>query len=182
MSRKTSEFTVGTEGRDKGKKFLLTEMGVADAEAWGYQALSVMLKSGMDVPADAMLGGMAVAATYGVKAFLAGPYAEVGPLLERLLACVQIIEPAVTRPLFHDDVEEIETRVRLRDEVIRLHVNFSPIDRLLEMATIIMAQKLASLGGSSQTSPDLSEPSSEAARPRSKSAKSSTRSKTPTTS
>ncbi len=179
--RKTTQLVIEREGRDKNKRFLITEMSAADAEAWGFQALGIMLKSGMDVPADAMFGGMAAAATYGVKALFAGPYGEVGPLLDRLLACVQIIEPATTRQLTPDDVEEIATRVRLRDEVIKLHVNFSPLDNLLEMASIIMAMKLET-GGSTPTPEGSLEPSSAPAKPRSKSAKNSIRSKTLTTS
>ena len=169
MARKTAEVVIDADGRDKGRAFIIMEMSAADAEAWAIEALGVMLKSGVDIPESALATGMAGIAVYGVRSLLAGPYAEVGPLLERLMACVKIKEPALPlgRSLTPDDIEEISTRFRLRDEVIKLHTGFSPAAGLLEVvaATIL---KTAETGGDMKTLPEPSEPSSPAARRRSK--------------
>ncbi len=180
MSRKTFEVTIDTAGRDFGKTFLLTEMSAADAEAWGIEALGVMLRGGMDIPEDALRGGMAAIATYGVRALFAGNYGEIAPLLARLMACVQIKEDAVTRPLTEFDIEEIPTRIKLRDEVIRLHVGFSLAEKLLEMAAMLMA--MSATGGNSPTSDPSPEPLSPAASPRSRNSRRTSALKTPTTS
>lgn len=50
------------------------------------------------------------------------------PLLEEMWACVQIMpdssKPHVVRNLIEQDIEEIATRIKLRAEVWKLHVDF----------------------------------------------------------
>ncbi|MEG4669546.1 hypothetical protein UXP85_25165, partial [Enterobacter cloacae] len=50
------------------------------------------------------------------------------PLLDELMKCVQAVpNPAdqnIKRPLIDDDTEEVMTRLKLRGEVFKLHVDF----------------------------------------------------------
>ena len=169
--RKTIDVTIDADGRDKGKSFKVTELPAAQAEAWAIRAMGVMFKSGVEIPESALSTGMAGIATYGIRSLLAGPYGDVGPLLDEIMSCVTRIEPAIPngRPLTPDDVEEVSTRFRLRDEVIKLHTGFSPAAALLEMAAATLAKTADT--GSSSTSPEPSEPSLRPARRRSSSSK-----------
>jgi hypothetical protein len=138
VARKSVEVRITAEGRDKGKTFFLTEMSAASAEAWAIRAMGAMARAGSDISLETLAGGagsMTVLVAAGMKAFLAAPWEDIEPLLAELFGCVQIQpdpgHPEVRRPLVGDDVEEIDTRIRLRDEVIRLHVGFSLADTLL---------------------------------------------------
>jgi hypothetical protein len=46
------------------------------------------------------------------------------PLLDEMFACVQITEPKITRSLTPDDIEEVTTRLKLREEVLQIHLGF----------------------------------------------------------
>ena len=120
----------GRENRDAGKRFLITEMSAVAGEAWAIRALGAMVRGGIEIPpevAKAGMGGLAIMfPLVGAKAFLSAPFEETKPLLDQLLDCVQIVEPAITRRLLDTDIEEIMTLVRLRNEAIELHTGFSP--------------------------------------------------------
>lgn len=129
MGRHTKVITIGDEGRDKGKTFLLTEMAASQAEKWAMRALLAVGKSGIDIP-DYIAGtGMAGLAVLGIKAMAGVTFAEAEPLMDEMMACVRIIpdirnNPDFTRVLIEDDIEEVATRVRLRSEVFALHTGF----------------------------------------------------------
>ena len=57
------------------------------------------------------------------------PFAQAEELLGVMWACVQIIpdpgNPSVIRSLVEDDIEEVATRLRLRSEIIKMHLGFS---------------------------------------------------------
>lgn len=122
--RKTNQITF-SEGRDKGKTFLLTEMGAVQAEKWAARALLAVAKSGVDLPENLAGAGMAGLAVLTFKALSGVTFAEVEPLLDEMMACVQIVEPAMTRSVTLDDIEEVSTILRLRAEVFTLHTGFS---------------------------------------------------------
>ena len=48
MARKTATYIVESEGRDKGKQFLLTEMAVAKAEDWAIRAMLALVAVNRD--------------------------------------------------------------------------------------------------------------------------------------
>lgn len=123
--RKTKTVTIDAEGRDKGKSYLITEMPASQAESWAMRAMSAMSRSGVAIPDEVMAGGIVAFTMVGLRAFMAAPWADVGPLLDELMGCVQRVEPAITRSLVESDIEDIGTRMRLRDEVLQLHVGFS---------------------------------------------------------
>lgn len=128
MARKTLTYTVTADGRDKGKTFLITEMGAAQGEEWGARALFTAMNCGVEVPDELLSSGLAGLAALGMKSLNRVPYDLVKPLFDEMMGCVQIIpdraNPAFVRPLIDDDVEEISTRLMLRKATITLHLDF----------------------------------------------------------
>lgn len=128
MARKTSNFTIKEEGRDKGKTFVLTEMSAYKAEQWAMKALLALMNSGVQVPEGFEKMGMAGVAEIGIRA-LAGLKWEIAePLLNEMLTCVRIMpditKPHVVRDLIEEDIEEVKTLLTLRSEVWKLHTDF----------------------------------------------------------
>lgn len=135
--RKTEEWTA-TDGRDAGKRFLITEMSSAASERWARRALHCMGKSGVDIPPELLFAGMAAVAVIGLRALVAAPTVDVDALMDEMMDCVQIIEPALTRKPTEDDIEEPLTIVRLRDEVFKLHTGFSLAGVLSQASAFLM--------------------------------------------
>jgi hypothetical protein len=129
MARKVSKFTVQTEGRDKGKLFVLTEMSASRAEDWGIRALLALASSGVELPDDVQGMGMAGIAVMGIQALSGMRYEAAKPLLDEMFECVEICpepsKPNVVRALIEDDIEEPGTRLQLRKAILELHVDFS---------------------------------------------------------
>lgn len=138
MSRKTARVTITAQNRDQGKTFELTEMDAAAGEDWAWRALFAMGKSNPDIPLDSINAGWAVVALVGIRALLSAPYADAKPLLEEMFACVQIVQPNGVRALVTGDIEEISTRLFLRDEVFKLHANFSFAEILSTFQSVYM--------------------------------------------
>lgn len=127
MARKTKIVPITTEGRDFGKTFLLTEMPASQAEKWATRALLLAAHSGVNIP---QVQGMAAIALVGIQTIMNGvDFKELEPLLDEMFDCIQIIpdlkKSAFARPLIEDDIEEVMTRLQLRDEVLELHLGFS---------------------------------------------------------
>lgn len=136
MARRTETLPVTADGRDQGKLFHLTEMPAAQAEDWAIRAFLALARSGVEVPEDVEAAGFAGIATMGLRAFGGMTYADAKPLMDEMLAsCVQIVpdpgKPLVMRGLVDDDTEEVATRLWLRAEVLKLHVDFSKVAALL---------------------------------------------------
>ncbi len=127
MARKVIDYTIETEGRDKGKVFQITEMSAAQAERWALRAFQAMAKGGVDVP-DLIGAGMAEFAIAGIRGLSYASYHEVEPLLAEMMACVRIKpdanNPSVVRDLIETDIEELKTRLDLRAEWLNLHTGF----------------------------------------------------------
>ena len=126
--RKTVDVRITDEGRDHGKTFMITEMPAAKAEKWAARALLALAKSGVDI-GDVEGAGMAGLAMKGFKALGSVDWDMAEPLMDEMLTCVAIkpdpSKPALTRPLFEGDIEEVTTLVNLRVRIFNLHVNFS---------------------------------------------------------
>lgn len=132
MSRKTVDITIDGDNRDKGKVFRLTEMPASRAERWAARALVALLNANPDVddlphPSQGMAGLAGVVNRLGSLA-----WDEVQPLYDELLSCVEYElpdKPGVRLPLTPQTldayVEEASTLLRLRLEVVGLHVGFS---------------------------------------------------------
>lgn len=127
MARKELFYTE-TKGRDAGKVFYIREMSAAQAEWWAIRAGMAMARSGVDLPDNFADMGIAAMAGTGLKMVSQIPPAEAKPLLDELMDCVQCVPDAsnqnIKRRLIDDDIEEIATRLKLRSEVFKLHVDF----------------------------------------------------------
>lgn len=131
--RKTETVTITAEGRDKSKRFLITEMPALKAERWAFRALLALAHAGVEMPEDAQSGGMQSIAMLGVKALNNLDFNEARPLLDEMWTCVQILpdpkNPEIVRPLLlvgeeGDDIEELATILMLRERIFRLHTDF----------------------------------------------------------
>ena len=131
MARKVSTFTVESEGRDKGKKFLLTEMPATKAEDWAIRVMLALGSANVDIPDGALQLGMAALAEIGLKKLFAVNAADIKPLLAELMECVEFIpnpqKPQVKLgyPMFENQVEEVSTLLMLKWQVLSLHLDFS---------------------------------------------------------
>src|SRR5262249_21788582 len=102
-------------------------------------------------PANMMGAGMAAIMVVGLKALAVIPSVEAFALMDEMMTCVTIIRDKshleVASPLLEGDIEEVWTRMRLKDEVIELHTGFSLAGAM---------QKLTSTSAEQTTSPDSS--------------------------
>lgn len=125
MALKQKEIIIES-GRDKGKKFLITEMPAYKIDDWAMRVLLALAGAGIDV-AEAQDGLMGLARV-AFQALGKIPSEVSLPLLNELLDCVQIIPNGTTipRPLDLDlnDIEDFQNLWRFRKEVFSLHADF----------------------------------------------------------
>lgn len=125
IMRKSLNYTVSAEGRDKGKRFLITEMGARPGHRWASRALFAVMNAGIDIDDGVLDAGFAGLAAVGLSALGKVPYDKAEPLMDELLLCVEFVDPTkpdIRRPLFPDDIEEIATLFLLQKEVFGMHV------------------------------------------------------------
>lgn len=138
MARKTEFVSIPADyGRDVGKMFLLTEMPASKAETWATRAILAVTRAGIDLdvdPGSGMSGVMAAGVQSVVRGLGGISMEDVQPLLDEMMTCIQAIPdpaaPNVARYLVEDDIEEVRTRLYLRERVLSLHVGFSIAGRL----------------------------------------------------
>ena len=125
--RKHKIVTIEAEGRDKGKAFRIDEMPASVGEQWALDALNGIARSGLIDISDLRETPMAGLAALGLKAFMGMAKADLQPLLVQMFSCIKFVVPAVPtgRALIEDDIDEIMTRLKLRQEVFELHTGFS---------------------------------------------------------
>ena len=161
MARKTKIVTIGEEGRDKGKHFLITEMPPRQSEKWAARVLFAIAKSGGDdrEAEEVANAGMAGLAAVGLRSITRLDFADAEPLLDEMLTCVSYVGDLnridqgtgkpLARDILADDIEEVATLLTLRSEVIEIHTGFSPAAFLSKLGTAAKA-KLA--GANTKTS------------------------------
>jgi hypothetical protein len=166
MPRREAVVVIDAEGRDKGKIFRLTELPAEQGEEWATRLLLALGKSGVEVPEGVFSMGMAGLAAVGIRAMGGLPWEVAKPLMQEMMACVQIQpgpDARIVRRMIPDDIEEVATRLRLRDEVINLHLGFSVRGfisnlRSLQEASIEQAvDRIVGTGPDTETSPPPSD-------------------------
>lgn len=133
MARKTVTVDISDpDSRDDGKRFLITEMPATQGEKWAARALNALLASGIEIPdnvASSGMRGLAMAGMNGLSGFTGVPWELLEPLLDEMIKCVTTMpdpnKPLVIRSLVESDIEEIKTRLLLRNAWLELHVGFS---------------------------------------------------------
>ena len=136
--RKTTTITIDAQGRDLGKQYFLTELPATQAEKWAIRAFLGLAKSGVEIPQEIRDMGMAGIGVVGFRMLAGMDWAYLEPLLDEMFTCVQMIpdpNKPLPRRLVENDIEEIATRMRLRIEVFKLHVDFSEAGALLNSAS-----------------------------------------------
>lgn len=132
MSLKTKEVEVTVEGRDFGKKYLLTEMPALKAERWARHAIAAINHADLDIREEVRVLGMLGFYLCGFQALAGGEVEKVDALMDEMLTRVQIIEDKIIRPLGGDgDIEEVRTLFQLRKELLELHMGFTFAELLL---------------------------------------------------
>jgi hypothetical protein len=134
MTLKTLEYRVTDESRDKGKMFILVEMPAAVAEKWAARFLcALMNNSRSNLPMAYMVNGMAGLFTAGLPAMQYLKYEDAEPLMDTMWQhCVRMPGNAkdpsrvdLLRPVFDEEIEDWQTRVKIRAALIGLHFDFS---------------------------------------------------------
>ena len=127
MARKIARVTIVDDkpNRDLGKTFILTEMSAYQAEHWAARVLFALMNGGAEIPEEIASAGMAGIAAIGIKALGNLPYATAKPLLDEMFDCVTLdCGKNITRALIDDDIEEVSTRLKIRTELLKLHIDF----------------------------------------------------------
>lgn len=156
--RKTDDFT-GHVGRDDGRKYLITEMSATAGEKWAFRVLNGLATSGVDLGRISPDMGWAGLAVIGIDAIARMPWPLQEPLLDEMWRCVQYVQASgAPRSLLEEDIEEVATRLELRERVVSLHLGFSLRDRLSALRAQ-MASRMATSSPPS-TSPRPSRSSS----------------------
>lgn len=160
---KTNEITITAEGRDKGRRYFVTEMPAVKFARWVTRAVFSIQKGGGNVPANVLEEGFAGLVAFGLQAIASCSFADAEPLLDELMDCVQFLpDPKSREPrpgkLMSNEVDEWMTFFTLRREVIELHLGFTIAAEWLKYR-----QRLATAGDASSTPtyPELSPSSQE---------------------
>lgn len=160
MPRKTSIVEIRSTDRDQGKQFFLEEMAASRAEKWGWRVGMACRRAGAEITDEVLAGGMATIAAWGLMSLTKMHWADAEPLLDEMFECVRIVpdprHPEVIRPLIEDDIEEVVTRLLLRDEVLKLHTDFS-FAAVLSRATASQTPKGDTDSSTTPTSPAASQ-------------------------
>ena len=102
--------------------------------------------------------GMLGIAIMGIRSLAVVPWEVARPLLEEMMTCVQIMPDsrnhAVKRTLIEDDIEEVKTRIKLRDAIMELHTGFSVAAHLSKLKTSQAARSNGQDTGTSAQSLD----------------------------
>lgn len=186
--RKHKIVTIDNEGRDKGKSFLVIEKPSYEAELWGIRAMLALGRAGVEVPDEVMQAGAMGLLAIGMQAFQKMAFEDAQPLLAEMMPCISYVPDVTradpmtgkpyTRPLQHPtdandgDIEEVSTILKLRGEVLELHLGFSVAAILSNLAA--MAAARSSSQSDTPTSPRPAPRSSQSAKPRSRKPKAST--------
>lgn len=133
MARKEIPFIVETEGRDKGKEFLITEMSAWDADSLAQDIFRAMGDSNYSsIPADVISMGCAGLATVGSSVISSSSPEVARQLRDRLMSTVDIIithegKRQQRKVDGYLDFEEVSTIRNLLDKVFEINFDFLTI-------------------------------------------------------
>ena len=146
--------TIPVNGRDSGKHFHLLEMCAYDGEKWAMQIMLALARSGVSIPEEIVDSGMSGMARYYMHLISGVAFPEIEPLFDQMWSCVTII-PDITKlspdpmnPMngnvphrralnIRVDIEEVDTLVLLRAEVLRLHLRNFTTERILMLTAVL---------------------------------------------
>jgi hypothetical protein len=123
MARKTVTITI-SEGRDKAKRFLITEWPERTIERWILRAVFGLGKAGVEIPPEVLQLGAAPIAYVIASQAIKLPSRLGVRLADELMECVQRAEEKLTRSLVDTDIEDFTTGLQLKSEVLKLTFGF----------------------------------------------------------
>lgn len=153
MARKIITITLD-KGRDKGKRFLITEMSAAQIDSWSLRLLNGVYGSGKGAelsqigsaaamaqilfgvagkPKDGKGAGDKEQASKAVETMFMDMLIKADPFVSsqlqaELMSQVQIMpsptDPTITRAIDNDDIEELSSISKLRTEAIKINIDF----------------------------------------------------------
>lgn len=152
MALKELTVEIEKEGRDQGKRFLITEMPVTQIDKWANRLLSSAAKGGINLK-EMELDKIADILQYkkkieeGKQIDVTGGILELGNLTtqaignidydvlqdsldELILQCVQVVSSnGISREMLSvdEEISELSTLWKLRKEVFNLHIDFLKI-------------------------------------------------------
>jgi len=85
MARNVLDYTVTTDGRDKGKLFRITEMPASKGEKWAMRAILALMGERVDIPKGFEKKGMSGMAELGLKMFSSLKWESAVPLLDEMM-------------------------------------------------------------------------------------------------
>jgi len=161
--RRQADIVITAPGRDQGKMYRIRELYAIPAEEWFTRAMQLLIRAGVDVPPNILQEGAMGFVTMGIGACLTGlgkaPFEDWKHLMDQMLTCIIGYKEQPTSPLIEilpvilDQIEEVSTIVRLREEIISLHLGFSLAARLSTYREAVVAL-VNGLGLNTGTSPD----------------------------
>lgn len=130
MARNTKEIFIES-GLDKGNKYVITEKSALDAEKFFVKLLLSVCKNTNLGEIIANQGSLTALANKEaiLELLLSLDFDVAQELMNEMLTCVEfkyVLKGITdTRPLVKEDIQDIETLMSLRKEVINLHINFT---------------------------------------------------------
>lgn len=139
------------DNRDFGKSYYIKEWSAARSDSWIQKLTFAFNRGAGGIPTDIKGVGWEGIAILGINTFLRGTGDKdaIMELCNELLECVMIVRdpkhPENPSPIVSDDdIEEVATRWWLRDQVVSVHTNFSPIAALSALLRSITTKSPAS--------------------------------------
>jgi hypothetical protein len=164
--RREAEITIITAGRDKGKIYRIRELNAVPAEEWFTRAMQMLIRAGVEVPPNILQEGAMGFVTMGIGACLTGlgkaPYEDYKMLMDQMLVCITGFKENPSAPWIEilpvilDQTEEVGTLIKLREEIISLHLGFSLAAKLSNYREAVVAL-INGLGLTTETSPSPSQ-------------------------
>ena len=111
-------------GKDSEKVYRITEMPAVKAEKWALKALWAIAAAGLEIPEDVGNAPLSKLAELGLRSLAKVPFNVAEPLLDEMLTCVEVLSDAGTRKLIADDFQDVKTILKLRKEVLAMHIDF----------------------------------------------------------
>jgi hypothetical protein len=142
MARKEQRVTITAEGRDKGKTFVLHEMPSDQAERWFVRLVLALASAGAKMPEEILFGGAAGFAemlptlrnslVVALRALQGLDHRDVQELFNEMTPFITWQPPGMPPPPQQEifpgvnaQIDEVATWLKLRFELIQLHVGFS---------------------------------------------------------
>ena len=121
--RKTADIT--GIGRDENKVYRITEFSAFKAEKIAMKVLWAIAGAGIDIPGDMSNAPLAKLVEIGIASLARVPYEMIEPVLSEMMEGVAFVTPdGSVRKLLSDDIEEFRTILKIRKEVVALHIDF----------------------------------------------------------